>query len=251
MGNNISVVMIVKNGATTIKMSLDSLKGFDDVVVYDNGSVDETIAIASTYNNVNLINGEFLGFGDTKNLAASYAKYDWILILDHDEVVDKELFEALQNKLLDENSVYLLNFKAFYKNIQIKHCGWNNQKIGRLYNKKKTRFNSNYVHENIITENMHIIEFDVGSVLHYSYHSISDFIIKLDRYSTLFAQNNAGKKNSSPAKAFFNGIFSFFKTYFIKRGFLDGYAGLIIAFSHMATNFYKYIKLYELNKEQK
>lgn len=251
MGNNISVVMIVKNGATTIKMSLDSLKGFDDVVVYDNGSVDETIAIASTYNNVNLINGEFLGFGDTKNLAASYAKYDWILILDSDEVVDKELFEALQNKLLDENSVYLLNFKAFYKKIQIKHCGWNNQKIGRLYNKKKTRFNPNYVHENIITENMHIIEFDTGSILHYSYHSISDFIIKLDRYSTLFAQNNVGKKNSSPAKAFFNGIFSFFKTYFIKRGFLDGYAGLIIAFSHMATNFYKYIKLYELNKENK
>jgi len=72
---------------------------------------------------------------------------------------------------------------------------------------------------------------------------------KLDRYSTIYAEDNIGKKNSSPSKAFFNAHFSFFKTYFLKRGFLDGYAGLIIAFSHMATNFYKYMKLYELNKE--
>jgi len=86
---------------------------------------------------------------------------------------------------------------------------------------------------------------------HYSYMSISDFIIKLDRYSTLFANDNVGKKSSSPAKAFFNGLYSFFRTYILKRGFLDGYAGLIIAFSHFATNFYKYIKLYELNLEQK
>ncbi|MGB3750645.1 MAG: glycosyltransferase family 2 protein, partial [Arcobacteraceae bacterium] len=62
---------------------------------------------------------------------------------------------------------------------------------------------------------------------------------------------NVGRKKSSPLKAILNAKFSFFKTYFLKRGFLDGYAGLIIAFSHMATNFYKYIKLYELNKEIK
>ena len=64
----------------------------------------------------------------------------------------------------------------------------------------------------------------------------------------MYANDNVGEKNSSPLKAILNSLFSFFKTYIIKRGFLDGYAGLIIAFSHMATNFYKYIKLYELNK---
>ena len=86
---------------------------------------------------------------------------------------------------------------------------------------------------------------------HYPYSTVTDFIVKLDRYSTKFAQDNVGRKSSSPLKAFFNSQFSFLKTYFIKRGFLDGYAGLVIAFSHMATNFYKYIKLYELNKELK
>lgn len=247
---NISVVVLAKNNDNTIRQTLDSLKDFDDVVVYDNGSTDDTMNIAKEFENVNLVQGDFKGFGWTKNHAASYAKNDWILIIDSDEVVDKELFESLCRKELDKNCVYKLNFKAFYKNIQIKYCGWNNQKIKRLYNKKVTTYNSNDVHEDIITDGLKLEELK-GNVEHYSYHSISQFIIKADHYSTLFAKNNVGKKKSSPLKAFFNGMYSFIKTYFFKRGFLDGYIGLVIAYSHMLTNFYKYIKLYEANKELK
>jgi glycosyltransferase involved in cell wall biosynthesis len=247
---NISAVMIVKNGARTIRRTLESLKEFDDVVVYDNGSTDETLQIAREYSNVNLIEGNFDGFGTTKNRAASFARHEWILIIDSDEVVDAQLLYTMKTKPLDSKTIYIVNFLAFYKEIQIKHCGWNNQKIRRLYNKTVTQFNDNAVHENIIDEGMQKESIE-GNMKHYSYMSISDFIIKLDRYSTLFAHDNAGKKSSSPAKAFLNGLYSFFRTYILKRGFLDGYAGLIIAFSHMATNFYKYIKLYEMNLEQK
>lgn len=247
---NVSAVMIVKNGVRTIRKTLESLREFEDVVIYDNGSSDGTQEIAREYPNVNLIEGNFDGFGTTKNRAADFAKHDWVLIIDSDEVVDAGLLHALQTKKLDPGTIYIVNFLAYYKEIQIRHCGWNNQKIRRLYNKTVTRFNDNAVHENIIDEGMkkEMIE---GNMKHYSYMSISDFIIKLDRYSTLFAADNAGKKSSSPAKAFFNGLYSFFRTYILKRGFLDGYAGLIIAFSHMATNFYKYIKLYEINLEEK
>lgn len=247
---NISAVMIVKNGAVTIRKTLDSLEKFDDIVVYDNGSTDETVAIAREYSNVNLIEGNFDGFGTTKNRAATYAKNDWILSIDSDEVVDLELLHALQDKVLDARTIYVINAIAYYKDIQIRYSGWTDQKIRRLYNKTVTQFNDNFVHEHIIDEGMNkeLIE---GNIKHYSYMSISDFIVKLDRYSTLFANDNVGKKSSSPAKAFFNGLYSFFRTYILKRGFLDGYAGLIIAFSHMATNFYKYIKLYEMNLEEK
>jgi glycosyltransferase involved in cell wall biosynthesis len=247
---NVSAVMIVKNGARTIRRSLESLREFDDVVVYDNGSSDGTQAIAANFPNVRLIEGEFDGFGTTKNRAASYAMHDWVLIIDSDEVVDAELLHALQTQTLDPKAIYIVNFLAYYKEIPIRYCGWNNQKIRRLYNKNITRFNDNFVHENIIDEGMKKLSIS-GNMKHYSYMSISDFIVKLDRYSTLFATDNVGKKSSSPAKAFFNGLYSFFRTYILKRGFLDGYAGLIIAFSHMATNFYKYIKLYEMNLEQK
>lgn len=247
---NVSAVMIVKNGARTIRRSLESLREFDDIIVYDNGSSDGTQAIAAEFPNVRLIEGEFDGFGTTKNRAASYALHDWVLIIDSDEVVDAELLLSLQSESLDPKTIYIVNFLAYYKEIPIHHCGWNNQKIRRLYNKSITRFNDNFVHENIIDDGMKKITI-AGNMKHYSYMSISDFIVKLDRYSTLFATDNVGKKSSSPAKAFFNGLYSFFRTYILKRGFLDGYAGLIIAFSHMATNFYKYIKLYEMNLEQK
>ncbi len=246
---NVSAVMIVKNGARTIQKSLDSLSNFDDVIVYDNGSSDGTQEIAKTYSNVRLIEGYFDGFGTTKNRAADLARYDWILIIDSDEVVDEILLHTLQTRTLDPQTIYIVNFLAYYKDIQIRHCGWNNQQIRRLYNKSVTRFNDNAVHENIIDEGMKK-EPIAGNIKHYSYMSISDFIVKLDRYSTLFAEDNVGKKSSSPLKAFFNGLYSFFRTYILKRGFLDGYAGLIIAFSHMATNFYKYIKLYEMNRER-
>lgn len=247
---NISVVVLAKNNQKTIKNTLESLVGFDDVVVYDNGSSDDTLQIAKSYKNVNLIEGEFRGFGWSKNRAASYAKNDWILVIDSDEVVDRELFEILKSISLDEKSVYRLNFKAFYKDIQVKYCGWNNQKIKRLYNKKVTSYNLNDVHEDIITDGLKLVDLG-GNVEHYSYHSISEFILKADKYSTLFAQNSAGKKPSSPSKAFFNALYSFFRTYILKQGFRDGYVGLVIAFSHMVTNFYKYIKLYELNRELK
>lgn len=248
--NAISIVMIVKNGAKTITRSLQSLHAFDDVVVYDNGSSDETKEIAKSFSNVTLVEGDFIGFGPTKNKAASFAKHEWVLILDADEVIDASLTQALLNTSLESKTVYLLNFLAFYKEYPIYHCGWNNQKIKRLYNKTITRFNDNYVHENIIDEGLHVKSFEGGNIEHYSYLSISDFIIKADRYSSLFANDFVGKKSSSPTKAFFNGLYSFFRSYILKRGFLDGYPGLIISFSHMVTNFYKYMKLYEANREK-
>jgi hypothetical protein len=106
------------------------------------------------------------------------------------------------------------------------------------------------VHEDIITDRLKT-ELLQGNMLHYSYQSIEQFVNKANTYSTLFAKNNVGKKSSSPSKAFFNGAYSFIKTYIFKQGFRDGYIGLVIAYSHMVTNFYKYIKLYELNRELK
>lgn len=245
---NISAVVLAKNNEITIRKTLQSLKEFDEVIVYDNGSIDSTMDIANEFPNVVLMEGEFKGFGWTKNRAASFAKNDWILIVDSDEVVDEELLTTLHAKELDKQTVYLLNFKAYYKEIQIKHCGWNNQKIKRVYNKTITNYNDNDVHEDIIIDGLKVEELK-GNMEHYSYQTIEQFVNKANVYSTLFAKSNAGKKSSSPTKAFFNGLYSFFRTYILKRGFLDGYVGLLISFSHMATNFYKYIKLYELNIE--
>jgi glycosyltransferase involved in cell wall biosynthesis len=249
MIEHISVAIIVKNGAKTLKNTLDSVSFFTDVVVYDNGSTDGTQDIVRSYANTHLIEGEFLGFGDTKNKAASFTKNDWILSLDADEVVSAELVETLQALRPNNHVIYSIVRVNFYKQRQIKHC-WANDILVRLYNKKSTSFTANKVHETIIKKGLDLVKID-GVLNHFSYSSVSDFIIKLDNYSSLYAQDNQGKKTSSPQKAVVSGLFSFIKTYFFKCGFLDGTPGLIIAFSHMATNFYKYIKLYEINNEPK
>lgn len=245
----ISAVVLVKNNEKTLERTLKSLDWLDEVVVYDNGSSDNSMQIAKSHANVKLVQGEFKGFGWTKNKAASFAKNDWILIVDSDEVVDTQLREVLQIKKLDKNCVYRLNSKSYYKNIWVKHSGWEKIKNKRLYNRKITSFNDNKVHESIISDGLKTEILD-GNIEHYTYDNISQFIAKADFYSTLYAQNNAHKKYSSPSKAFFNAFYSFFRTYFLKKGFLDGYIGLVIAVSHAVTNFYKYIKLYELNKDE-
>jgi glycosyltransferase involved in cell wall biosynthesis len=244
---NISVVIIVKNGARTLKRCLESLCEFEEVIVYNNGSTDDTAAVAASFENVRLIEGAFIGFGPTKNEAAEYAVHDWILSLDADEVMSPELAKEIGSLELDSQRVYTLLRKNFYKTTEISHC-WGADEIVRLYNRKTTCYSDKAVHEHILTEGM-VNQKLFHSFSHYPYQSISEFVLKADRYSTLFAEDNVGKKRSSPAKAFFNGLYSFFRTYILKRGFLDGYAGLIIAFSHMATNFYKYMKLYEMNRE--
>lgn len=244
---HISCVIIAKDAEATLRNTLDSLSVFEDVVLYSNNSIDKTDEIAKSYSNVTLINGDFLGFGQTKNKAATYAKNSWILSLDADEVLSPIFTKSLMNLTLKETTLYSITRENYYKKSLIKHC-WGDDIIVRLYNREETSFTNNKVHESIVNKGFQVQNIS-STVKHYPYSTITDFIVKLDRYSTIYAQDNVGKKSSSPFKAFFNGLFSFFKTYILKRGFLDGYAGLVIAFSHMATNFYKYVKLYELNIE--
>jgi len=248
--DKISIVMIAKNADQSLQSSLNSLKEFDEVILYLNDSSDNTKKIAQKYKNVKIIEGEFLGFGPTKNKAASFAKNEWIFSLDSDEVISKEMFKNIEKLKLDNLAVYEIKRSNYYKSKKIEHCGWSEEKIIRIYNKTVTAFNNNMVHEKIMIKDLNIITID-GELKHYPYNSISQFIQKADYYSEIFAKQNIRKKSSTPTKAVLNATFSFFKTYILKKGFLDGYVGLLISVSHAVTNFYKYMKLYELNKELK
>jgi glycosyltransferase involved in cell wall biosynthesis len=158
MSQLVSAVMIVKNGARTIASSLKSLEVFDEVVVFDTGSIDGTQDLVATFPNVRLYEGEFEGFGITKNKADTLASHNWIMVIDADENIDPELAAVIHQQKLDPKIIYLLNFKAFYKDYQVKYCGWNNQKIRRVYNRTETQFTNNKVHENLIDKGLRISE---------------------------------------------------------------------------------------------
>ncbi len=244
----ISVTILTKNNAQTIEEVLTALKSFDEVVVYDTGSKDETHTIAKKYNNVVIFEKEFIGFGPTHNKASKLAKNDWILSIDSDEVVTSEMLKEITSLKLDENSTYSFPRHNFFNGKFIKFCGWYPDRVTRLYNRKKTVFSEKLVHEGVKTEGLKRVSLK-GPLEHYSYKTMADFLNKMQLYSDLFAAEHAGKKRSSLMKAIFRGFYSFFKSYILKRGFMGGYEGFVISLYNGHTAYYKYLKLMEANKK--
>lgn len=243
---NISVTILTKNSSLYLKEVLTALQDFDEILIYDNGSIDQTLEIAQAFSNVKVIKGSFLGFGKTHNLASSLAKHSWILSIDSDEVVTAEMVEEIKAASLDPECVYSFPRKNYFNGKWIRWCGWHPDRQYRLYHREKTSFTNAEVHEAIEIKGMKHIPFQ-SSMIHYSYRNIADFLSKMQSYSDLFAKQNKGKKRSSPSKAILHGFFAFFKSYFLKKGLLGGYEGFVISLYNGHTAYYKYLKLYEAN----
>lgn len=245
----ISVTILTKNSERTLRSTLESLRSFPEVVLFDTGSTDATLQIAKEFLNVKIFEGPFEGFGPAHNLASSYASSDWILSIDSDEVLSKELIEEIQQLKPDEQAVYSINRKNFLNGKWITGCGgWHPDPVIRLYNRQKTRFTDAKVHERIIADGLNVISL-CSPLFHTPYQEMCDFLNKMQHYSTLFAEQNKHRKSSSLTKALFHCWAAFLKSYFLKKGFLDGKEGLIISLYNGHTAFYKYLKLMESNEK--
>lgn len=244
----ISVTILTKNSQKYLKEVLLALNGFGEVLVYDTGSTDDTIAIAKRFPNVRVKEELFIGFGPTHNMASAAAKNEWILSIDSDEVVTQAMVNEISRTSLDPNAVYTFPRHNYFNGKFIKWCGWYPDRQIRLYNKNITRFSDDQVHESIISQGLRKIAMDAPFV-HYSYTNISDFLTKMQSYSTLFAQQNCGTKSSSLFKALAHGYYAFFKSYILQLGFLGGYEGYVISAYNGHTAYYKYLKLREANKK--
>ena len=248
MSIKISVIILTKNSEKHFKNVLDALKSFDEILIIDNGSKDNTLNIAKNYSNCKIFKEEFIGFGPLKNKALKYAKNEWVLFIDSDEIVKKEMIKKLITlNLYKKNRVYSFLRDNYYKNRLIRCCGWENDYVIRLFNKNYTRFNNNLVHESvIIKQDTKIIKIKEG-LKHYSFSSIEELINKMQYYSSLFAK----EKNYKPSflKLTLSPFFKFIKNYFFQKGFLYGYIGFAISLSNANGVAYKYLKLYEKTKD--
>ncbi|NGX63912.1 MAG: putative glycosyltransferase EpsH [Candidatus Anoxychlamydiales bacterium] len=245
----ISIVMLCKNSSETLKKVLDSAKSFDEIIIIDTGSTDDSLEIAKNFKNVKIFTKEFTGFGPLRNEGAKLAKNDWILALDSDEEITKELQDEMLSTKLDENFIYGFHFLNFFNGKLIKCCGWYPEKHIRLYNRQKTSFSNSLVHEKIVQKDL-LLKYFENHVKHTPYRKIDDFLQKMSKYSTLFATQNKNKKKSSVMKAIVHGFFAFFKSYFLKKGFLAKKEGFIISIYNANTAFYKYLKLFEINQKK-
>jgi glycosyltransferase involved in cell wall biosynthesis len=242
----ISVTVLSYNAEETIEPTLKALEAFDEVILLDTGSKDKTLKIAEKFKNVKVLEGQFNGFGPLHNFATMQAKNDWILSIDSDEVMTKEAVDEILSLNLDPHTVYGVSFKNYYNGKWISFCGWYPEHKLRLYNRKITKFNNEFVHENIITDGLKIQKLS-KPVYHYSYRKISHFLTKMEYYSELFANQNRGKRKSSLFLAIVKSWAAFFRSYILKKGIFGGKEGYIISRYQADVAFYKYLKLDEKN----
>ena len=238
MLNNISIVIIAKNADLTIEKSLKSIKEFDEVILYLNHSTDATEAIAKRFDNVRIVHGEFRGFGETRNIASSYASKDWILSLDSDELLTKSLIKEIGNLDLSNTSkVYALKMDDYFLGHRLK---FRTEKKVRLYNKTKHKFDNLKVHENV--------EYNMGDKIVLKHHfkhlhinTVNQTLEKTIRYTDISA---SGKETCFFIIVILKPTFAFFQAYIIRLGFLNGWVGFVVAIANANDRYYKYLKRY-------
>lgn len=250
---NISVVIITFNEEKNIRRCIDSVKGIaDEIVVVDSFSTDNTKSICLSQG-ARFVEHSFAGFSAQKNFAVDQAHHDYILALDADEYLSHGLRESiLQAKSNWRTDGYKMNRLNSYAGKWIKSCGWYPDTKIRLWDRRKGFWQGGLVHEVVVMENNSEVTHLNGDLLHHAYDNASQLIHKMQQqYADLFAAENAGRKDVTTFKIFYKTTVSFFKSYFLKGGILDGYEGLLISVSNANGVFYKYAKLLELNRASK
>lgn len=243
---HITAVIITKNEERNIGRCLDSLVGVvDQMLVVDSGSTDETTKICKE-KGADVYTRTWQGYSDQKNWGNEQASHDWILSIDADEALSVELKESILAAKSVDRSNYSMARLANYCGQWIHHSGWYPDKKFRLFDRRETKWRGD-IHETLNSEGnepklLH------GDLLHYSYYSVEEHAAQANRFSSIAARSMyVNGKQPSLINVLFNPFFRFFKFYFLKRGFLDGFAGFTISSIAAYEVFLKYAKLWWLH----
>ncbi len=246
----ISVVIITHNEEKSLEGTLKSVAGVgSEIVVVDSFSTDNTAKIAKKYTDC-LFERGWTNFADQKNFANSKASHPWILSLDADERVSPELRAELEDlkKTEPDCSAFSIPRQVFYLGRWIRHSGWYPDRKLRLFRKDKARWEGEYVHEKLVVEGP--IRKLGGSLHHFTYRNIAEHLGRINRFSDLGAQKlYAQRKKCRWYHLVLLPFFRFVKAYVWRRGFLDGFAGLVISVLTGYGIFVRYAKLKEIWKK--
>jgi (heptosyl)LPS beta-1,4-glucosyltransferase len=248
---NVSVAIITLNEADRIADCLRSVTFAGDVVVVDGGSTDKTPEIAESLG-ARVLREPWRGFAAQKQFAVDQCRNDWVLILDADERVSAEAVAFIDQAVSQEGkaiAAYSFKRRNYLYGRWIKHSGWWPDRIVRLVRKDAGRFSKRAVHEQWVAGGA--VEALDACIEHFSFRCCSDLVAKMERYSSLGAEDllKEGRRANSLTPAL-HGAWTFFQTYFLHLGLMDGYGGFLIAVMNGGGTFLKYAKLLELLRER-
>jgi glycosyltransferase involved in cell wall biosynthesis len=243
---NVSVTIITLNEADHIAAAVDSASWADEILVVDSGSTDGTADLARA-RGATVATRAWTGYVDQKNHAAALARHDWIFSLDADERIPPALAGEIRTLLAREPTqrAYRVPRVTFHLGRWLRTTDFYPDFQTRLYDRRAARWRGKYVHESVVSDG------PVGrlknELQHYSYVDLRDHLERINRYSTLAARqmHEAGRR-AGPLHLIVHPPAAFLRNYVLRRGFMDGMAGLTVSAVNAYSVFLKFAKLWEL-----
>ncbi len=245
----LSVCIITGNEEDNVRRCLESVVWADEIVVVDSFSADRTPEIAREFTD-RVFQHRWVGYIGQKAIARNLARGEWILFVDADEVVSPQLREEILALFRAGVPAGVDGFdfprQVWYMRRWIRYGDWYPDAKLRLFRKARGRCCGIEPHERIEVDGE--VRHLRAPLFHYTYDDVADQLDTMNRFSTISARNE--RLLRKPAAYLLWGMlmhppFRFFRCYFLKRGFLDGVAGLVIARSAAFSTFVKYAKLWE------
>ena len=240
----VSVVVVTKDEEKNIERALKSVSAFDDIVVLDAFSSDATVGICGKYTD-RVYQREWMGYARQKQAAVDLAANPWVLILDADERVTEGLAEEIKKRMKGSGpDGFYVPRKNFFLGRWIRHSGWWPDYTLRLFRKDVSRVEFREVHEKVVVDGP--VDYLRQPLEHYTYGTISDYVRKMENYSTLSAAELHNKKAAPYVLSMLvNPFWVFVKMFFLRQGFRDGVHGFILAGLYGFYTFLKYAKMWE------
>lgn len=239
----LAVTVITKNESKHIRHCLESVKWVDEVIVLDSGSTDDTVAICRKYTDKVFVT-DWPGFGVQKNRAIERATCDWILSIDADESVSEALRQEIE-RVIDQAGkrvAFQVPRRSSYCGRFMNHSGWRPDYVTRLFRRGSARFSEDLVHERLVVQGA--MGRLTNPLMHMAFSDLEEVLETTNAYSSAGARMlHRRHKKGSLVGAVLHGLWSFFHTYIVQAGFLDGKEGFMLAVSNGEGTYYKYIKL--------
>jgi len=242
----LSICIICKNEEHNIRRCIESALWAGEVVIYDTGSIDQTLDICRTYPVTIYANNSWEGFGLSYRSGVNKAQNNWVFLLDADEEISPGLKLALQEFMTNPipNTAYRVKRVSYFLDQKINYSGWQRDYTLRLFNRTNGTFNTKQVHQ-FVEVNCPVHHLP-GILLHYTYPTIKTHLTKMLLYSEIGATTAYEKgTTSSVIKALLRGIAKFLKMYLLNLGFLDGSKGLALAITSGFGVYIKYLFIWE------
>ncbi|MFQ5852529.1 MAG: glycosyltransferase family 2 protein, partial [Candidatus Binatia bacterium] len=240
----LSVYIVAYNEETKIQAALESVAWASEIVVADSGSTDRTVELTERFG-ARVVQIPFEGFGNLRNRTVEACSHEWIFSLDADERCTEQVRDEIREIIADPDALdaYFVPRRNYFLGRWIRHSGWYpDYRQPQLFRKGTLRYREDLVHEGFIAGGR--IGYLNHAIWQFPFQDLSEVVSKMQRYSSLGAEKLAGQGvKSGMGKAFVHALGAFIRIYIIKGGFLDGWAGFVIALGNFEGTFYRYAKL--------